>query len=143
LYRQFKRNKLFITKNLKRLAFFPLALIIACVPIGSKTYSQLEPDDLPQKPTYKNNVKAIVDSKCGLCHSSKSGRIYEGIDYSSLNSLLPYTGRPSKEDEEKRGWEGFKKTAIQEMSMPPGSKNRLTPKEIAILLRWEEQGFEE
>ncbi len=89
---------------------------------------------MPDNPTYESHVKFIIEEKCSLCHSSESGRMAEDISYDKYSDCIPKKGGH-------RGWKGIEEAAIEEKSMPPGSKERLTPKETAILLRWKEQGF--
>lgn len=110
------------------LSLFGIFCLNGCLPLGNQSYLQLEPEDIPTSPTYKGQVEEIVYTKCALCHSSKEGKTFEGIDYKDYQSL-------------RNGWDPFKQTSIIDKSMPPGGKERFTPKEIAILERWAEQGF--
>ena len=120
-----------------------LSLIISCVNIGDKTYGELEPDDIPGLVTYGEHVRDIIGSKCSVCHSAVLGRTEEGLDYDLYENVVPQVspGNGDGEEEDKKGWQGIKKTGIDEKSMPPGGKERFTPREIEILITWEKQGF--
>jgi uncharacterized membrane protein len=114
------------------------AVVLSCVNIGSQTYAQAEPDDLPDYVTYTQHIQPIIDAKCCNCHSHAQHTI-AGLDYSTYEQVIPSTNGQGGEGQP--GWQGIKLTGIVDMTMPPGGKERFTPREIALLLRWESQDF--
>jgi uncharacterized membrane protein len=121
------------------LAVALVASIVSCVNLGTQTYDQAEPTGLPDTVTYTTDIKPIIDTKCCNCHSRPPGRTAEGLDYSTYDQVIPAT--PQGSDEARSGWQGIKQAGIQDMTMPPGGKERFTPREVALLLKWESQGF--
>jgi hypothetical protein len=106
-----------------------LALLWGCVNIGSSTYDQIEPGDIPEQVTYAEHVAPIVEFRCGACHFPGGSVTEEAPLYGTYESVAP------------PNWRAFKRTTITDMTMPPGGKERTTPRENAILVRWESEGF--
>ncbi len=99
-------------------AFFLLVTVSSCMDLGDKTYEELEPDDLPANPTYTVDIAPLMDLYCNKCHSYND---YFAVRYN---------------------WESIVLTGIDEKTMPPGGKERISPRDEAIILRWKNNGFQ-
>lgn len=128
--------------QLRLIGFWAVSfLITSCLPMGDQAYEDLAGNTLPNKVTWQDHIAPLLAEKCGDCHSVRRGKVYEGISYDNIEDALPADGGGGEEDEE--GFGGIVETAIRDKSMPPGTKPRLSPREIALLHAWQEDGFPE
>ena len=122
-------------------------LIIHCVDMGSNTYQELEPKDIPNIPTYTEDVQPILARHCLSCHSLNNAHTDGGLSYDVyLDAIsidrrledypdsLPHNYKAGQKYV--YGWDGIRTTAIEQRSMPPGGLQRLNSREISILTRW-------
>lgn len=119
-------------------------MLAACVDLGTQSYAELEPGDVPAAPTYEEDIRPIIEARCSQCHSRETGTAKGEISYDTYDNLLPATtSRRGEDEEDEEGWGGIRKKGIDDRSMPPGGMQRITAREEAILLRWAEIGFPE
>lgn len=107
------------------------ALVAGCINLGDQSYEEVEPGDIPATVTYTEHIYPISASYCLECHSP-SGRFgtQEGVNYDG------YTRHVS-------GFNSYLRVTVDEKTMPPGTKPRPTAREIALLLKWKEQGYQQ
>lgn len=117
--------------------------MLQCMNAG-KPFNEVEPNALPANVTWTEHVYPVLRQRCNECHSSgpesKYGSV-EGIDYSRYENAIPAVAVAGAKESDDNGFQGILKEAIQSSGMPPGNKDKLTPYERALLLKWQEQGF--
>lgn len=108
-----------------------------------KPFSEVEPNALPAYVTWSEHVYPVLKQRCNECHSSgpesKYGSV-SGIDYSKYENAIPSVSTTLK-DRNHNGFQQILTESINASSMPPGDKDKLTPYERALLLKWQDQGF--
>ena len=104
-------------------------LVISCINMGSGTINEIDPGALPATVTYEAHLKPLLAKHCTECHSS-DGRfgIQDGYDYGTYALSVAY-------------YAALKQAAIDEKSMPPGTKERLSSLEAALVLKWQTDGL--
>lgn len=111
---------------------------------AGKPFNEVEPNALPTNVTWTDHVYPVLKQRCNECHSSgpesKYGSV-EGIDYSKYENAIPTVAAVGSKDSDDNGFQGILKQSISSSAMPPGNKDKLTPYERALLLKWQEQGF--
>jgi uncharacterized membrane protein len=117
-----------------------LAIAASCLNNG-QSFEEIEPNALPANITWTEHVYPVLRQRCNECHStgpeSKYGSV-EGIDYSKYENAIALT---SANRENKNGFAEILKAAISSSYMPPGNKDKLTPYERSLLLKWQQQGY--
>ncbi len=110
---------------------------------AGKPFNEVEPNALPANVTWTDHVYPVLRQHCNECHSSgpesKYGTV-SGIDYSRYENAIPIATTTTK-DRNHNGFQQILGEAINTSSMPPGDKEKLTPYERALLLKWQDQGF--
>lgn len=123
-------------------AIIPL-ILFGCMNTG-KPFNEVEPNALPANVTWSEHVYPVLRQRCNECHSSGTESKYgtvEGIDYAKYENAIPAVAVAGSKDYKDKGFQGILKEAINSSSMPPGDKDKLTPYERALLLKWQDQGF--
>jgi len=117
--------------HMKQWFLISLLFILAssCFNQGDKSYEELEPGDIPAEVTWEEHIEPIFVAKCVRCHD-KSGDLGANGDY----DFTTYQSTASS-------YEDIEKFAMVQKIMPPGSKQKLTPKQIALLKKWKATGF--
>jgi uncharacterized membrane protein len=119
---------------------------------GERLLGEVDPESIPETPTYTEHIRPIMEYYCVACH-------YPGANPRSLQEefvqrgvLTEEEGRrfilSSGEDPDLSTYEAiveaFEEVAeeiFESQSMPPGASRRLTPREETILARWAAKGF--
>jgi len=122
---------------------------------GGEPLEDAQPNLFTAMPSYKAHIKAILRSRCVVCHDSKGVRSggVELDQYASAFSnrvrnacvsitdelvarfsdvLLPHPTDPPTALTPCKNWDTF--------SMPSGASSRLTASEQVLLVRWVETG---
>jgi len=112
-------------------------LLSFCMNLGDQNIASVDANSIPNSISFSNHVWPILVSHCIDCHSTtgKYGTS-EGIAYDSHADVVAIDPDPDGD----LGFNGIRKTGIIEKTMPPGSKERFSPLDIEILLKWELQG---
>lgn len=110
---------------------------------AGKPFNEVEPNALPANVTWTEHAYSVLRARCNECHSSgpesKYGTV-SNIDYSKYENAIPSVSATGK-DRNHNGFQQILAEAINSSSMPPGDKDKLTPYERALLLKWQDQGF--
>jgi len=121
-----------------RILWAPLLLVVVvCQGSGDRPLEQVDPDAVPQSPTY-DRVYAIVHHACEPCHHSGS----EGSD-----SPVSFARAVAEEDDlDLSTCNGIVSqrfdiwTTVENNTMPPGALPRLTSEEKLTIRRWIDSG---
>jgi len=104
-----------------------LTLILVLAACGGEPIEQVDPDSIPQMPTWTSDVRPMLDRYCQGCHSSQTlGGSPDGLDFASYDLTVCE-------------WDDVDEV-LRERSMPPGGSPRLTAREVAVLDRWADVG---
>lgn len=114
---------------MKKIVFSLVTLVlIACSETnndGNAIQENLE--EIDQTITFESNIMAINQKHCASCHGGS--RPDAGL---LLTTFEEVSGAYKN---------GRAISRIQDGTMPPSNKPRLTPEEIQLILKWEEDGF--
>ena len=81
---------------------------------------------LSTSPTYKKDVKPIIQNRCSICHGGTT----------SLPNFLDYKTAFKYRDK-------IRKRVYVEKSMPPGNATDITDKEREVIKNWVDNGAKE
>jgi hypothetical protein len=102
-----------------RITLSLIATLFAGCFSGEFLIGEIDPESIPEVPTYSEHVKPIMEYYCVACHYPGG----EEPDLSTYEAVL--------DDFEETAEEVF-----ESRSMPPGASRRLSPREETILARW-------
>jgi len=122
------------TTSFSRRFIHVLALSCLFTQVGcgsqSDSLAEVDPDSIPENVNYRDHVGPRINYYCTSCHNP-DGMLGSagGWDLSSYDNVV----------------NGFDRilSVIQEQWMPPGSSRKPSPRDEAILERWQELGFPE
>jgi hypothetical protein len=140
-------------ENLMRLLLAGL-LFTGCF-FGDRLLGEVDPESIPETPTYTEHIRPIVEYYCVACHyPGNKLRLLQKEEGPSVqqdalteeedSSFILNSGEEPDLSTYEAVVEAFEEVAeeiFEAQSMPPGASRRLTPREETILARWAAKGF--
>ncbi|MCA9666059.1 MAG: hypothetical protein KC503_10740 [Myxococcales bacterium] len=104
-----------------------LSLLAGC---GAADLADIDPQAIPEQPTYAELVGPMMHFYCSGCHAPKTqlGPNLAGYDYSSYSGTVA-------------GFSGIEETVFERGDMPPGGATKLSLVEMETLRKWQQLGF--
>ncbi|MCB9557466.1 MAG: hypothetical protein H6707_15265 [Deltaproteobacteria bacterium] len=95
---------------------------------GDTSYLDFDPASVPAQPTWANDVLPRLDYYCGACHSPDAQvGLQEGLDLTNYEVA-------------KFALLDIERTAMIERSMPPGTAQKMSAYDFAVIKRWDKNG---
>ena len=93
--------------------------------------AEVDPQSVPDNPTWTNDVRPRLDFYCSSCHSDDSpGGPRADLDLSVYDNAVG-------------AFLVIERVVVMENSMPPGARPKLNARDWAILAQWRDRGFPE
>lgn len=118
------------------LSLVAAALFAGCGGSGDLPLDQVDPDAVPANPTYEQ-VFAVLDNKCVMCHTGEDG----GEDEGGYAAATAGDAEPDLSDCAQIYAQRFDiLDQVVANTMPPGAMPRLTSEQKLLIRRWVENG---
>lgn len=139
------------------------ALLVGACSFGDVVLGEIDPETIPDTPTYELHIKPMMEYYCVSCHHGDV-EASQAISLRALSLDLPHEPYSDDDDDDDDDGdpnllhqgiepdlstyelllEDFEEVAeemFEDRTMPPGASRRLTAREEAILTRWAAIGF--
>ena len=111
--------------------FWLLMLALSGCGFGDATLEELDPEVVPERPTWSTEIRPLMDLYCTACHAedAQPGAV-GGLGYDTCEKT-----------KSRRNWRGIVNSVFESNYMPPGGAPRVTEPHVLMLKRWKRAGF--